>query len=56
MRGSGIPYDLRKFEPYGAYDQVEFDVPVGQNGDIYDRYWIRIEEMRQSAKNYPSVS
>lgn len=50
LRGSGVPYDLRKFEPYGAYDQVEFDVPVGQNGDIYDRYYIRIEEMRQSAK------
>lgn len=50
LRGSGVPYDLRKFEPYGAYDQVEFDVPVGSNGDIYDRYWIRIEEMRESSK------
>lgn len=50
LRGSGVPYDLRKFEPYGAYDQVEFDVPLGTNGDIFDRYWIRIEEMRESAK------
>lgn len=49
LRGSGVDYDLRKYEPYGAYDLVDWTVPVGKNGDIYDRYWIRIEEMRQSA-------
>ena len=48
LRGSGVDYDLRKFEPYGAYDQCEWSVPVGKNGDTYDRYWIRVEEMRQS--------
>ena len=48
LRGSGVNYDLRKVEPYAAYDQVEFDVPLGKNGDVYDRYIVRIEEMRQS--------
>jgi NADH-quinone oxidoreductase subunit C/D len=50
LRGSGVAYDVRKVEPYGAYDKVEWDVPVGKNGDTYDRYWIRMEEMRQSAR------
>ncbi|RMH06513.1 MAG: NADH dehydrogenase (quinone) subunit D [Nitrospirae bacterium] len=50
LRGSGVAYDVRKFEPYGAYDQVDWDVPVGKDGDTYDRYWVRIEEMRQSAR------
>lgn len=50
LRGSGVSYDIRKMEPYGVYDRVEWDVPVGKNGDTYDRYWIRIEEMRQSAR------
>lgn len=50
LRGSGVDYDLRKYEPYGAYDKVEWDVPVGKNGDTYDRYWIRILEMKESAK------
>ena len=49
-RGSGVPYDLRKFEPYDAYDWVEFDIPVGENGDVYDRYLVRLEEMRQSLR------
>jgi len=50
LRGSGIAYDVRKFEPYGAYDKVEWEVPVGKNGDTYDRYWVRMEEMRQSSR------
>ena len=50
LRGSGVDYDLRKYEPYGAYDQVEWDVPVGKNGDTYDRYWIRIMELHESTK------
>ncbi|MBM4126457.1 MAG: NADH dehydrogenase (quinone) subunit D [Nitrospira sp.] len=50
LRGSGVAYDVRKMEPYGVYDRVEWDVPVGKNGDTYDRYWIRVEEMRQSAR------
>ncbi len=48
LRGSGIAWDLRKVQPYAAYDKVEFDVPVGTNGDSYDRYLVRVEELRQS--------
>jgi len=50
LRGSGVAYDVRKLEPYGAYDKVEWEVPVGKNGDTYDRYWVRMEEMRQSCR------
>lgn len=50
LRGSGIPWDIRKVAPYDAYDQVDFDVPVGKNGDCYDRYLCRIEEFRQSLR------
>jgi|TARA_B100002051_G_scaffold83341_1_gene79508 NADH-quinone oxidoreductase subunit D len=50
LRGSGIPWDLRKSQPYECYDQLEFKVPVGKNGDCYDRYICRIEEMRESVK------
>nr|YP_010507978.1 NADH dehydrogenase subunit 7 [Phytophthora ilicis]UXG56319.1 NADH dehydrogenase subunit 7 [Phytophthora ilicis] len=50
LRGSGISWDLRKTQPYEVYDQLEFDIPIGTNGDCYDRYLIRIEEMRQSVR------
>ncbi len=48
VRGSGAAWDLRKSQPYECYDQLDFDIPIGKNGDCYDRYLIRMEEMRQS--------
>ncbi|HRK18456.1 MAG TPA: NADH-quinone oxidoreductase subunit D [Hyphomicrobiaceae bacterium] len=50
VRGSGAVWDLRKSQPYECYDELDFDVPVGKNGDCYDRYHLRMEEMRQSAR------
>ncbi|HZX79771.1 MAG TPA: NADH-quinone oxidoreductase subunit D [Lysobacter sp.] len=50
LRGSGIAWDLRKTQPYARYDQVEFDIPVGVTGDCYDRYLVRVAEMRESTR------
>ncbi|MBB4641515.1 NADH-quinone oxidoreductase subunit D [Rhizorhapis suberifaciens] len=50
IRGSGIPWDLRKSQPYDIYDRMDFEIPVGTNGDCYDRFMVRVEEVRQSAK------
>jgi NADH-quinone oxidoreductase subunit D len=50
VRGSGAAWDLRKSQPYECYNELDFDIPVGKNGDCYDRYLIRMEEMRQSTK------
>jgi NADH-quinone oxidoreductase subunit D len=48
LRGSGVPWDLRRAQPYDVYERMEFDIPIGKNGDSYDRYLVRMEEMRQS--------
>jgi len=60
LRATGVPYDVRKADPYSIYDRFEFDVPVGENGDVYDRYIVRMREMeesikivRQALKEYP---
>ncbi len=48
LRGSGVPWDLRKKQPYAAYDRMQFDIPVGTSGDCYDRYLVRVQEMREA--------
>jgi len=50
LRASGVPYDIRRVDPYSIYDRLEFDVAVGNHGDIYDRYLVRMEEIRQSIR------
>ena len=50
LRGSGVPWDLRKAQPYDVYDRMDFDIPIGKNGDCFDRYLVRVEEMRQSLR------
>ncbi len=50
IRGSGVAWDLRKAQPYECYDQLDFDIPIGKNGDCYDRYLVRMDEMRQSIR------
>jgi len=50
LRGSGVAYDLRKAQPYSSYDHFDFDIPVGRNGDVYDRYLCRMREMRESLR------
>ncbi len=50
IRGSGVPWDLRKAQPYECYSELDFDIPIGKNGDCWDRYLCRVEEMKQSVK------
>jgi len=50
LRGCGVGWDIRKSNPYSGYDKFEFDIPTGKNGDVYDRYLVRLEEMRQSLR------
>jgi NADH-quinone oxidoreductase subunit D len=50
LRGSGVAWDIRKSRPYAAYGDMDFDIPIGENGDTYDRYLVRLEEMRQSRR------
>jgi NADH-quinone oxidoreductase subunit D len=50
LRGSGVAWDLRKAQPYDVYDEMDFDIPIGKNGDCYDRYLVRVEAMRQSLR------
>ena len=50
LRAAGVPYDIRQNHPYSSYDDFEFEVPIGNRGDVYDRYLVRMEEMRQSIR------
>jgi NADH-quinone oxidoreductase subunit D len=51
LRASGVPYDVRRAYPYFAYPDLDFEIPVGENGDNFDRYLVRMEEMEQSMRN-----
>ena len=55
IRASGVPWDLRKAQPYAVYDRMDFDIPVGKNGDCYDRYLVRMHEIRQSLRSCVSA-
>src|SRR6185295_2657926 len=55
LRAAGVPYDVRRAQPYLVYDRLDFDVPVGSTGDNYDRYLVRVEELRQSARMIEQV-
>jgi NADH-quinone oxidoreductase subunit D len=50
LRGSGAAWDLRKAQPYECYSELDFDIPIGKHGDCYDRYLVRMEEMRQAVR------
>src|SRR3990172_12343204 len=50
LRACGVPYDVRRAYPYFAYDELDFEIPVGENGDNFDRYLVRMEEMQQSMR------
>jgi NADH-quinone oxidoreductase subunit D len=50
LRGSGVNWDIRKATPYSGYEQYDFEVPLGEHGDVYDRFWVRIQELRQSQR------
>ena len=50
LRGAGIPWGVRRSQPYEIYSELEFDIPIGKNSDCYDRYLLRVEEMKQSLK------
>jgi NADH-quinone oxidoreductase subunit D len=50
LRASGVNWDIRKAQPYSGYEKYDFDVPLGQHGDVYDRFYVRVQEMRQSIK------
>ena len=50
LRGSGVSFDIRRAEPYSVYDRFQFDIPIGEKGDVFDRYMVRVEEMRQSIR------
>ena len=55
IRAAGIPWDLRKSQPYDVYDRMDFDIPVGTNSDCYDRFMVRVEEVRQSRQDHQAV-
>jgi NADH-quinone oxidoreductase subunit D/NADH-quinone oxidoreductase subunit C/D len=50
LRAAGVPYDIRRADPYSVYDRFDFDIPIHQNGDVYDNYLIRLDEIRQSIR------